>query len=36
MCCVKGVITLSSSVNEEEELNRRLQQELQDREHDEM
>ncbi|KAG7275609.1 hypothetical protein CRUP_021936 [Coryphaenoides rupestris] len=29
----KGVITLSGPVNEEEELNRRLQQELQDREH---
>ncbi|CAL8316680.1 unnamed protein product [Merluccius merluccius] len=30
----KGVITLSGTVNEEEELNRRLQQELQDREND--
>ena len=36
LCFVQGVITVSGGLNEEEELNSRLQQELLDRENENM
>ena len=36
LCFLQGVITVSGGVSEEEELNARLQQELQDRENEKM